>query len=157
MSLKDYGFLMKLEETHITPSTHSSHHASTFGLGIALLASLCGSLIIDLGVFSHMQVHNPPTYPLIQIITTFLCFYCGWSCLFCCRTWQGQSDLFTLAISSPLSSQFPRQPLIYQRHHQSLILLHLILSLSLHLSKFMNGKKELVWGLVRKRKEGGPS
>ena len=56
----------------------------------------------------------------------------------CCGTWQGQFDLLTLAISSPLCSQFPCQSSIYQSHHQSLIFLHLILSLPLHLLGFTN-------------------
>ena len=77
-----------------------------------------------------------PTYSLIQIIATLLCFYCVWSCLSYCGIWWGQSDLLIPVISSPLCSQFSCQPLIYQRHHQRIIFVYLILSLLLHLLGF---------------------
>ena len=61
----------------------------------------------------------------------YLCCVCRWySCNYLCR-WD-----FTLVII------FPCQPLIYGHHHQSLILLCLILSSPLHLSRFANREED---------------
>ena len=104
----------------ITPPTHSSHHAYTFSLSIALLASSSESWIIDLGTSAHMSS--------IQSLLPCLSKLSRWLCLSFCGTWRGQSDFLTPIISSPIRSQFPYQPLIYQCHHQSLIFLSLSLS-----------------------------
>ena len=55
ISRDDYDHLMKLQETPTTLPAHSSHHASTSGSRMALLAYSCDSWIIDLGASVHMS------------------------------------------------------------------------------------------------------
>ena len=110
----------------------------------SLVASCIDFWLLDhwlKGIYPYVR-YTILTYSLIQIITTFICFYCGWSCLSYCGTRQGQSDLLTPVISSPLCSQFPCQPLIYQLNHQSIILLHLILSLQVNFSGFADWEED---------------
>ena len=73
---------MKLQETPAALPAHSSHHASTSGLGTTLLASSSNSWVIDSWHFPICQIHNPyllanPNYHklllfLLQMVVSLL-------------------------------------------------------------------------------------
>ena len=60
ISQEDSDRLLKHQETPISLQAHESHHASTSGLSIALLASTYDSWIID----SHASAHMSSTQSL---------------------------------------------------------------------------------------------
>ena len=82
ISWEDYNHLMKLHAIPTAPPTHSSHHASTSGSGIALLASLPDSWIIDSRASAHMSgaqsllaypnYHNLPLFLLGLVVHVLL-------------------------------------------------------------------------------------
>ena len=88
------------------------------------------------------QVHNPYLLAYPNYHNLLFCSIADDHAFHIVGDGEANRTSFTQVISSPLCSQFLCQPLIYQCHHQSIILLCLILSLPLHLSRFVDDEED---------------